>query len=341
MNRRWLIAARPLGRAVTEADFRLDSVPVASPAEGQLLLRTLYLGFDPALKGRMDNIAGYAVPTEIGGVMPGTGVGEVIESRAPGFARGDLVIGESGWEEFPVVDAASVAPVPKGLSPAAVLGAAGMTGRTAYFGLLYVGRPRVGDTLVISGAAGAVGSVVGQLGKIAGCRVIGIAGGAEKCAWLTGELGFDAAIDYKAGPVRRRLKELCGQGIDIVFDNVGGEILNDCLARVTFGARVVICGGISRYDADPRDPNQMPPGPRNYFNVVFTQATIQGFLVHHFESLYPVADARLSRLLADGALKNPVDIQAGFENAPRTLLRLFRGENRGKQLLKAVDPQGF
>jgi NADPH-dependent curcumin reductase CurA len=336
MNRRWLIAARPLGRSVSEDDFRLETAPIASPVEGQLLLRTLYLGFDPALKGRMDNIAGYAAPTEIGGVMPGTGVGEVIESRAPGFAPGDLVVGELGWEEFPIVGAAGIALVPKGVSPTAALGAAGTTGRTAYFGLLHIGKPRVGDTLVISGAAGAVGSIAGQLGKIAGCRVIGIAGGAEKCAWLTDELGFDAAIDYKAGPVRRRLKELCGYGIDIVFDNVGGEILNDCLARVAFGARVVICGGISRYDADPRDPNQMPPGPRNYFNVVFTQATIQGFLVHHFESLYSVADARLAQLIEEGRLANPVDIQDGFDNAPRTLLRLFRGENRGKQLLKTA-----
>jgi NADPH-dependent curcumin reductase CurA len=337
MNRRWLIAARPLGRAVAAEDFRLEARPIAQPGPGQLLLRTLYLGFDPAQKARMENIAGYAAPTEIGGVMPGTAVGQVIESRMPGFAPGDIVIGESGWEEFPVVDATRVAAVPDGVSPTAALGVIGMTGRTAYFGLLHIGKPRVGDTLVISGAAGAVGSVVGQLGKLAGCRVIGIAGGAEKCAWLVDELGFDEAIDYKAGEIKRSLKQLCPRGIDIVFDNVGGEVLNECLARIGFGARVVICGGIARYDADPRDPDQMPPGPRNYFNVVFTKATIQGFLVSHFESLYAVADARLASLLAAGKLDNPIDLQHGFENAPRTLLRLFRGENRGKQVLKIAE----
>ena len=216
-----------------------------------------------------------------------------------------------------------------------------MTGRTAYFGLLHIGQPRPGDTLVVSGAAGAVGSVVGQLGKIAGCRVIGIAGGRTKCETLVQQLGFDAAIDYKGEKLRTRLRELCPNGIDVFFDNVGGAVLNDALGRVAPGARVVICGGISRYGADPRKPEQLPPGPQNYFNVVFTRATITGFLVHHFAEHYAIADRRLGAWLADGRLRQLEDVVEGFENAPRALMRLFDGANLGKQLLRVgmPDPQ--
>jgi hypothetical protein len=190
-----------------------------------------------------------------------------------------------------------------------------------------------GDTLVISGAAGATGSLVGQIGKLAGCRVIGIAGGPEKCAWLTDELGFDAAIDYRSEKVRARLRELCPGGVDIFFDNVGGEILNDVLARLAVGSRVVICGGISRYNFDPRSP-EMPEGPRNYFNVVFTGATIQGFLMPHYERDFPEADSRLVGWLREGRIKARPDVLQGFESAPVALRRLFEGKNRGKQLLQ-------
>lgn len=337
LNRRWLIAARPIGRALADSDFTLDAQPIAAPAEGQVLLRTRVLGFDPAQKSWIENLAGYAQPTEIGGLMPGSGVAEVIESRSPAFAPGDRVQGLLGWQEYPVLDASKLERLPEGVSDDAALGVMGVTGKTAYFGLLHVGRPRAGDVLVISGAAGAVGSVVGQLGKLSGCTVIGIAGGAEKCGWLVNELGFDAAIDYKTEKVRTRLRQLCPSGIDIFFDNVGGDILNDALGRIRFGARVVICGGITRYNADPRDPGQMPPGPRNYFNVVFNQASIQGFLVHHFAEHYATADERLAGWLRDGKLKHKEDLQQGFENAPRTLMRLFEGRNFGKQLLKLAD----
>jgi NADPH-dependent curcumin reductase CurA len=333
-HRRWLIQDRPIGRALAATDFRLDEQPVPRPATGQVLVRTLYLGFDPAQKSWIENIANYMQPLQIGDVMLGAGVGRVVASESPQFTAGDLVHGMLGWQEFAVLDAAQLHAVPKDVPPTAALGILGTTGRTAYFGLLHVGRPRPGDVLVISGAAGAVGSVVGQIGKLAGCKVIGIAGGAEKCAWLVNEVGFDAAIDYKREKVRSRLRELCPAGIDVFFDNVGGDLLNDALARIAVGARVVICGGISRYQADPRDPAQMPPGPRNYFNVVFTQATIQGFLVHHFESHYATADARLAEWLRSGQLKHKEDVQRGFENAPEALMRLFAGANFGKQLLE-------
>lgn len=334
VQRRWVIADRPLGRALREADFRLETVPVADPAEGEVRVRTLWLSFDPAQKGFMENVASYADATALGAAMPGTGVGRVIESRAKGFAPGDIVVGELGWQEEPVVAGKSLAPVGSAWPPSMALGVLGMTGRTAYFGLLHVGQPRAGDTLVVTGAAGAVGSVVGQLGKLAGCRVVGIAGGSQKCAHLTGQLGFDAAIDYKSEKLRARLRELCPNGIDVLFDNVGGSTLNDCLARLSGGARVVICGGISRYNADPRSPDQLPAGPQNYFNVVFTGATITGFLVHHFAEHYATADRRLAEWVAAGHLRQLEDVLDGFENAPRALIRIFEGANLGKQLLR-------
>ena len=334
LNQRWVIQDRPIGRALRESDFRLETVDAAPLSEGEVCVQTQYLSFDPAQKSWMENIANYKSPTEIGGLMPGDGVGQVVATRSDKIAVGAIVQGPLGWQRYAVQAADQVSVIPEGVPPTAALGVVGMTGKTAYFGLLHMGRPKAGDTLVISGAAGAVGSVVGQIGKIAGCRVIGIAGGSAKCAWLVEELGFDAAIDYKNESVRRRLREVCPNGIDIFFDNVGGDLLNDCLARVNFGARVVICGGISRYNADPRDPQQMPPGPRNYFNVVFTQATIQGFVVSQFSELYGEADRRLAHWVRARTLKCREDVVEGFDQAPRALMRLFGGENFGKQLLK-------
>ncbi|MDB5429845.1 MAG: NADP-dependent oxidoreductase [Caulobacter sp.] len=333
-SRQWVVAARPIGRALSEDDFRLETAPVPPVGEGQVKLRTDWLSFDPAQKSWMENIAGYVDPVEIGGLMPGAGLGEVVESHHPGFAPGDLVTGPIGWREMAVLDGAKLAAVPQGVPPTAALGVLGGTGKTAYLAFVEVGKPKPGDTVVISGAAGATGSIVGQIAKLSGCRVIGIAGGADKCAWLVDELGFDGAIDYKAGKIRGGLKQHCPNGIDVFFDNVGGDILNDAMARLAVGARVVICGGISRYNADPRDPEQMPPGPRNYFNVVFTGATIQGFLLPRYEAQFAVANRRLAEWVRSGALRYREDIQAGFENAPQTLMRLFDGRNFGKQLLR-------
>ncbi|MBW8812804.1 MAG: NADP-dependent oxidoreductase [Caulobacterales bacterium] len=335
-QRRWLVAGRPVGRPLVDADFELANGPVTAPSVGQVLVRTCYLSFDPAQKSWMENAASYMNPVEIGGVMPGGGVGVVAASAHPDFEPGDTVFGQLGWQEYATLDGGALYKAPPGVSMSAILSVLGSTGRTAYLALMKVGKPVAGDTLVISAAAGATGSLVGQIGKIAGCRVIGIAGGPEKCAWLTDELGFDAAIDYKNEKVRARLRELAPGGIDIFFDNVGGDLLNDALARLALRARVVICGGISRYNHDPRSP-QMPEGPRNYFNVVFTGATIQGFLMPQYERDYPEADARLTEWLRAGLIQPRADLLEGFERAPQALMRLFEGRNVGKQLLKVAE----
>ena len=335
VQRQWQVAARPVGRPLVDGDFELAKAEVATPGPGEVLVRTAYLGFDPAQKSWMENAASYMNPVEIGGVMPGSGAGVVVESRHPDFEPGDAVFGHLGWQELATVPAHLLYKAPPGVPLEAVLSVLGGTGRTAYLALMKVGKPVAGDTLLISGAAGATGSLVGQIGKIAGCRVIGIAGGPEKCAWLTGELGFDAAIDYKNEKVRSRLRELAPGGVDIFFDNIGGDLLNDALARLAPRARVVICGGISRYNFDPRS-EQMPAGPRNYFNVVFTGATIQGFLMPQYERDYPEADARLADWVRAGRIKARADVLQGFENAPAALMRLFEGRNVGKQLLKVA-----
>ena len=336
-QRQWQVAGRPVGRPLVDADFALAQAPVAEPQPGEVLVRTAYLGFDPAQKSWMENAASYMSPVEIGGLMPGSGAGVVVASRHDDFAVGQPVYGPLGWQEYATVPGAALYKAPEGVPLDAALSVMGGTGRTAYLALMKVGKPVAGDTLVISGAAGATGSLVGQLGKIAGCRVIGIAGGPEKCAWLTDELGFDGAIDYKNEKVSARLRELCPAGVDIFFDNVGGDILNAALARLAQRARVVICGGISRYNFDPRSP-EMPQGPRNYFNVVFTGATIQGFLMPQYERDFPKADARLAAWVRAGRIKARPDLLQGFENAPAALMRLFDGRNIGKQLLRVAQP---
>jgi NADPH-dependent curcumin reductase CurA len=332
-QREWRIAAHPGGRPLKASDFELASAPVIQPGPGEVLVATRYLAFEPAQKSWMESGAGYMAPVKIGDVMLGSGAGVVAASRHPGFAPGDPVYGDIGWREFAAVPGEALEKAPDGVPLDAVLSVMASSGRAAYLALMKIGRPVAGDTLVISGAAGAVGSLVGQIGKIAGCRVIGIAGGPDKCAWLTGELGFDAAIDYKSEKVRSRLRELCPAGVDVFFDNVGGEILNDVLARLALRARVVICGAISRYNFDPRN-EEMPAGPRNYFNVVFTGASIQGFLAPHYRRDFPEADARLAAWVREGRISARADLLHGFENAPGALMRLFEGGNIGKQLLK-------
>lgn len=328
-SRQWLLNGHPRGRGIEDGDFKLVETEVADPAEGEVLLKTLYLGFDPAQKGWMENIADYVAPMAIGDVMRGSGICEVVASNHPKFAVGDLVFGSTGWTEYLVSDGKELTRVDTELSPTAVLSILGTTGVTAWCGLFKVGKPVSGDTVLVSGAAGATGSIVGQLAKIAGCRVVGIAGGEDKCRWLVEEAGYDAAIDYKAGSVRAQIKQHCPRGVDVIFDNVGGAILNDMLGEIATGARVVICGGISRYET-----GSLPAGPQNYFNLVFRRGTMAGFIVLDWASEFPAIRKRLEGFVKDGRLTWQEDIQHGFENAPETLQRLFSGKNRGKQLLK-------
>jgi NADPH-dependent curcumin reductase CurA len=328
-SRQWLLNDHPRGRPIADGDLKLVTTNIGAPGVGEMLLKTHYLAFDPAQKGWMENVADYVAPMHIGDVMRGSAVLEVIESNNGKFPVGAMVAGTSIWSEYRISNGEGLNAVEPGLPPTAMLSILGTTGMTAWCGLFKIGQPIAGDVVVVSGAAGATGSVVGQLAKIAGCTTIGIAGGAEKCAWLTQEAGYDHAIDYKAGPIRDQLKALAPGGANVIFDNVGGTILNDMLSHIATGARVVICGGISRYET-----GTLPAGPENYFNLVFRRARMEGFIVIDWMSEFPAIRKRMTALINDGRLKYREDIQHGFENAPDTLKRLFTGANKGKQLLK-------
>jgi NADPH-dependent curcumin reductase CurA len=333
-NRRWTIAGRPVGRDVVESDFAMEEAPVRAPAGGEVLVRVDVLAFEPAMKGWMENIGGYVARTEIGDMLRGSAIGTVIESCAPGIAKGDTVFGQFGWQEYATLAARDVRVIADPSQASHELGALGVIGFTAYFGLKHIGMPFPGDTVVITGAAGAVGSMVAQIARIGGCRVIGIAGGADKCRMLTEEFGLDGAIDYKRDDLESEVKRLAPNGIDVIWDNVGGTILNALLGNLAMNARVVICGGISRSKT-----GGMPVGPSNYFNLVFKRATMRGFILNDYEAQFDEARARLGAWLADGRIVAREDIQEGFENAPRTLMRLFSGANVGKQLLR-LSPKG-
>ncbi len=326
-NRQWLLAKRPVGM-VKESDFELHAAAIPTPGDGQVRVRTRWLAFEPAMRGWMEDRPNYIPPVAIGEVMRGMTVGEVVESRLEGYAAGDLVTGMTGWQEWAVGDR-GLRKLPEGTDPTLALSVLGLTGITAYFGLLDIGQPKPGEVVVVSGAAGATGSVAGQIAKRKGCRVVGIAGGSEKCAWLTEKAHFDAAIDYKSEDVGARLSELCPDGIDVFFDNVGGEILDAVLARIARGARIVICGSISRYSLE-----EAPPGPRHYFNLTAQRGRMEGFVVMDFFHRYAEAAADLAKWVADGNIVWEADVQKGFENAPKTLGRLYTGANFGKQLLE-------
>ncbi len=326
-NRQWRLRKRPVGM-LQESDFELVNQPIPQPDQGQVLVRTRFLSMEPAMRRWLDDVPNYMPPVEIGAVMRGTSVAEVVASRLDGYSPGDRVTGMTGWQEYALGDA-GLRKLPDGTDPTLALSLLGVTGITAYFGLLEIGQPKEGDTVVVSGAAGATGSVVGQIARIKGCRAIGIAGGAKKCAWLTEKAGFDAAIDYKSEDVGERLSDLCPDGIDVFFDNVGGDILDEALARISRGARVVICGSISRSNLEGK-----PPGPANYYNLVAQRGRMQGFVVLDFLGRAGEAIADLSRWAGEGRLVWEVDVQKGFENAPKTLLRLYSGANFGKQLLE-------
>lgn len=330
-NHQFRLAARPAGLP-KRSDWEYTSEPVPAPGEGQVLVQVLYLSLDPAMRGWMNEGRSYIPPVALGAVMRAFGAGRVVASRHPGFAAGDQVTGTLGIQEYAVLDGGALTKVDASAIPlTAHVSALGLTGMTAYFGLREVGRPQPGQTVVVSGAAGAVGSVAGQIAKIDGCRVVGIAGGPEKCRFVVDELGFDAAIDYKAGDVRKALREHCPGGIDVYFDNVGGAILDACLANLARRARIAICGAISQYN------NTAPAeGPRNYMSLLVTRSRMEGFVVFDYADRYAEAAREMAGWIQSGKLKSKEDVVAGLETFPETLLMLFRGENTGKLMLEVA-----
>jgi NADPH-dependent curcumin reductase CurA len=333
LNAQWRLAARPVGLP-KPSDWEYVEEPAAEPDHGQFQVELEYVSLDPAMRGWMNEARSYVPPVGIGEVMRAGGIGRVTDSRHPDFQDGELVTGMFGVQRYAVSDGRAVRKVDTSLAPAPVhLGVLGMTGLTAYFGLLDLGRPEPGQTVVVSGAAGAVGSVAGQIARIKGCRTVGIAGGSEKCAWLVEELGFDAAIDYKGGELRAGLRQHAPDGVDVYFDNVGGETLDEVLRRIARGARVVICGAISQYNAE-----QEPRGPANYMQLLVQRATMTGFLVFDFADRYPEAIAELAGWLSAGELQSREDVVRGdLEQFPEVFLRLFRGENTGKLILQLTE----
>ncbi|GAB1407157.1 NADP-dependent oxidoreductase [Thermomonas brevis] len=328
-NRQFRLAARPVGLP-RGSDWTLVEEPVPQPGEGEFLVRNEYISLDPAMRGWMNEGKSYVPPVAIGEVMRAYSAGEVMASNHPKFPVGSRVAGLFGVQEYALSDGKGARIVDTALAPLPVyLGVLGMTGMTAYFGLLDVGEAKEGDTVVVSGAAGAVGGVVGQVAKIKGCRVVGIAGGEEKCRYLVDELGFDAAIDYKREDVRAALRQHCPKGIDVYFDNVGGDILDAALANLALHARVVVCGAISQYNA-----TEGVRGPSNYLSLLVNRARMQGMVVFDYASRYGEAARDMGAWLAQGKMTSREDIVEGFDTFPDALLRLFRGDNTGKLLLK-------
>ena len=328
-NRQFRLAARPVGLPKS-SDWSFVDEPVAAPREGELLVKLRYISLDPAMRGWMNEGRSYVRPVELGQVMRAAGVGEVIESRNESFPTGAYVVGTFGVQEYAVSDGTAVYRVDPNLAPPPkFLSVLGLTGLTAYFGLLDIGRPEPGQTVVVSAACGAVGQIVGQIAKIKGCRAVGIAGGPEKCRYVVDELGFDAAVDYKREDVRDALRTHCPDRIDVYFDNVGGEILDTALTLLARHARIVLCGAISQYnETGPRH------GPANYMALLVDRARMEGFLVFDFFSRYPEAIGDMAGWMAEGRLRSREDIVSGIETFPDALLRLFRGENFGKLMLE-------
>ena len=335
-NRQYRLAARPVGLPKT-SDWNFTTEPVADPADGQLLIKVLQLSLDPAMRGWMNEGRSYIPPVGIGEVMRAGGIGKVVVSKNPTFEAGDIVSGGFGIQEYCLVDAkdlgrTGLAKIDLRLgTPAQWLNALGMPGMTAYFGLLEVGQPNEGDTVVVSGAAGAVGQTVGQVARIKGCRAVGIAGGKAKCDFVVKDLKFDACIDYKSGNLRDGLKEHCPKGVDVYFDNVGGEILDTVLTRINRNARIVICGAISQYN------NTTPvKGPSNYLSLLVNRARMQGMVVFDYADRYGMAIKDIAQWMKEGKFVSREDVVAGIENFPQTLNKLFSGENFGKLVLEVA-----
>jgi hypothetical protein len=335
MNQVWRLGARPQGANV-EAALQWTEEPVAALEAGEVLVRTLWLSLDPTNRIWMNDAESYLPKLELGAVMRGVAIGVVEESRAVGLAAGDLVQGMLGWQRYAVVAGRSVTPVPGLPLPLeAHFGLLGHIGLSAYFGLLDIGAPKAGETLVVSAAAGAVGSLAGQIGKIGGLRVVGIAGGAQKCRWITEELGFDAGVDYKSENVAEGLRRTCPRGIDIDFENVGGAVLEAVLGQINLRARVILCGMISQYNS------AVPPaGPRTLGYLLMKRARMEGFIVTDYLGRAAEAYAKLVEWHRAGRLKYRVDVVDGLANAPRALGRLFEGKNTGKLLVKVSEAAG-
>ncbi len=330
INRQFLLADRPAGM-VKETDFEYREVKAPRPGLGEALVKTSYISLDPSMRGQMENRADYVAPLELGDVMRAGAIGVVVASNHADYPEGTLVSGAFGMQDYAVSNGKNVPmrAFDQDIDPTAALGILGGTGMTAYFGLLEIGQPKAGDVVMVSGAAGATGSVAGQIAKIRGCTVFGMAGSDEKCAWLTDELGFDGAFNYKTADVKAEVGRLCPKGINVFFDNVGGDILDICLARIAMNARIVICGGISRYNA-----TGPLPGPKNYFNLVFRRARMEGFIVIDYAHRFAEAAAEMRGWIDAGQLRQRVTVIDGFKELPRALIKLFQGFNTGKMMVR-------
>lgn len=337
-NRQIILASRPHGEP-TPDNFKLVETNVVEPREGQMLLRTIYLSLDPYMRGRMDAGPSYAKPVEVGEVMEGSAVCEIVESNLSGFAPGDIVFASTGWQEFSLSRGEGVRKVDPSFGPISYsLGVLGMPGFTAYTGLLNIGKPQAGETLVVAAASGAVGSVVGQIAKIKGCRVVGIAGGERKCRFVTDELGFDTCVDHHQPDLPECLKGACPSGIDIYYENVGGAVFDAVLPLLNNFARVPVCGLIAHYNATEL-PTGQDRGPLLMRQILVKRLTFRGFIVWDFASQFPEFSADMSGWLRDGRVKYREDITDGLENAPRELIGLLKGENFGKKIIRVgPDP---
>jgi NADPH-dependent curcumin reductase CurA len=328
VNRRVLLVEKPTGKLAPE-HFKMSEAGIPEPKDGEALLRVRYISLDAANRAWMHG-ATYRAAVEANTVMAGGGIAEVVSSKAPGLAAGDIVFGDTGWQDYAAVPAKHLSKMPRIEPMTHLLSVYGIAGLTAYFGLLHVGHPKAGETVVVSAAAGSVGSIVGQIAKIKGCHVVGIAGGADKCHWLTSELGFDAAVDYKDGAVFKALKAAAPKGIDVYFDNVGGEILEACLVQMNLRGRISCCGAISQYDGAPS-----ATGPRGVPGLIVVKRLImQGFIVMDFMDQRDSALADLQSWVGSGTLKVQEDVIDGLENTPQALIGLLAGENRGKRMIR-------
>ena len=336
VNRQILLRKRPLG-VPDIGDFEAAETAVSMPEAGEVLLKNLYLSIDPAIRGWMSEAKSYLPPIEIGEPIRSGTLSQIVESKAEGWPPGQIVQALAAWESYSVISSRMLHGNVKsidGIPLSTMLSVLGGTGLTAYFGLLEVGNPKGGETVLVSAAAGGVGSIVGQIAKAKGCRAVGLTGSDEKCAWLTEELGYDAAINYKTTNLRLALNEACSKGIDVFFDSVGGEILNTALTRLNYHGRVVVCGAISQINEV-----ELPPGPSNYLQLLAKSARMEGFTTLDFASRYDEARADLARWIHEGQIRYRDDIVEGLDEAPAHLLRLFSGEHRGKLLVKLADAE--